>query len=299
MLSQSYYCVCRDARRAICAALDFAPDHPPLHAQIKSIHRELSAAVFRPAEIAPIYRFMYEKHFGRPCRQNLDRPQVQTLFSRLFAMCLREEIDPATFIAGNMHGMKFWLQKNRGKAFMPNMLSGPKARNRYDIFCRIANRRLQGKEDGCDSLTAIGKFRSAVVLSEELVLRRFTRARVSGRTISYEAAVGEADAVYGVAQEWFDLRQSLRTGSAPWNSPLSCYSSDRWSAESRLAQLSAAAAVGETFVRGFGAIVGIREFAAETFAALLRAVRPAPRRQHFSGSLPSVCGGSIAWGSAA
>lgn len=294
MFSGEYYTTCRDARHALCAALDFEPDLPPLHQQIVTLRDRLSAARFDDASIESIYRFQYQKHFGRDPRMKSDA-RTQTIFSRLFALCLHEEIDPATYIAANMHGMKFWLEKNPGKSFQPNMLSGPKALNRYRVYCEIANRRLQGKEDGLDGTTELGKVRTAIAVSEEMVARTFVSAHVSGRSVSLTEAVDVANATYDLADDWFAIRATIQ-GRPRSRSNLACYSVSRLEEEYRLAKYLAAAAIGDTYVPNFQSRVGFLAFAWDSFASLIVEVRPKPRRRRFTGRLPHVTDGSLAWG---
>lgn len=295
MFSGEYYTTCRDVRHALCAALDFEADLPPLHQQIATLREKLSVARFDEKAIESIYRFQYHKHFGRECYLRTDA-RTQTIFSRLFALCVMEDIDPATYIAANMHGMKFWLDKNPGKSFQPNMLSGPKARNRYRVYCEIANRRLQGREDGLDGITELGKLRTALAVSEEMVARVYVSARVKGCAMSLGDAVDAANATYDLADDWFALRATIQGRERP-HSNFGCYSVARLEEEYRLAKYLAAAAIGDTYIPNFSRMVGFLAFTWDNFATLIAEVRPKPRRRRFTGKLPHVTNGSLAWGS--
>lgn len=295
MFGGEYYTTCRDARHALCAALDFEADLPSLHQQIATLRERLSVAKYDDASLESIYRFQYRKHFGRDPRLKSDA-RTQTIFSRLFALCLHEEIDPATYIAANMHGMKFWLEKNPGKSFQPNMLSGPRAMNRYRVYCEIANRRLQGTADGLDGTTELGKLRTAIAVSEEMVARTFVSARVNGRELSMTEAVDQANATYDLADDWFAIRAIVHGRERP-RSNLACYSAPRLEEEYRLAKYLAAAAIGDTYVPNFRSKVGFLAFTWDSFASLIAEVRPKPRRRRFTGKLPHVNNGSLAWGS--
>ena len=298
MFTDDYYCVCRNARRTICTALSFFEERETLADQIATLADDLSAGRIAQASVEEIYRFQYRKHFGRDPGA-LPDPRVQTIFSRIFAMCRHQDIDIATYITANMHGMRFWLSKNKGKSFQPNMLSGPKALNRYRVYCEIANRRLQGAEDGLDGRTELGKLRADLAVSEELVGRRYVSAFIHGHELSMNGAIDSTDELYSLSEDWHDVRSHLEGTMLRYDSRVSCYPLQRLQEEYRLAQLTAAAAVGDTYVPHFRTTVGVATFKWRSFAALMAAVRPKSKRRRLTGNLPHVRDGMLAWGALA
>lgn len=292
---EDYYCVGR-APNALVSATLHQENLPALRAQIAKQKADLSAAPIRSSSIEKIYEVQYQKHFGRRPRLKNDS-RTQAIFSRVLALCLREHIDPATYISANMHGMKKWLDKNPRMAFQPNMLSGDKAHNRYCIYRKIAGRRCSFAEDACDEQTALGQLRKDLILGEEAVGGAFVSAWLHGRELAWHEAIVEATEHTALPKPWFDVTRSFRNGKPLPYRLRDGFSRDRLRAELRLATYSAAAAVGNLYSVFLQDQIGVHRFRWETFTDLLCRVRPKRKRRRFVGSLPRVKNGSLAWGS--
>lgn len=226
-----------------------------------SISFDPHAKDFSANEIERIYDREYVLQFGRRSPRK-DTPKNAQTFTRLVYLFASEGIDPATYIAANMRAMRPFLERS-SFGFQPNMLSGERARGRYNAFLRHANRRYKrGLADVAQVDTDVASLRRALVDGETDVGDLFVRARWSGTPLTWEEAVQDAEP----NDDWLALYAEAGTTFRRWSAMLGAKGLAR---ERRLAQLQAAVAVADSFESEFSTRVGVTEFSWEALADLI------------------------------
>lgn len=223
---------------------------------------EAAAAPERHADDLPrLYDELYRAQFGRRSRRKSTEKNAR-IFERVARMCGEEEIDPATFIAANMEMLADAEVLGRF-GFQPNMLSGEKAKARYNIYLRRSNRRFRrGDLQGFKSATKLGELREHLWVSEYVVGEYFVRSAIVGEPVTWEAAIEHVRPY----TEWEALRLARGPLSRRW---ATCLGGDEAVArELDLAQLKAAVMVAESLQTGLSNRVSCTRWSWEKFAAL-------------------------------
>lgn len=229
----------------LCAAAEAAAESPTLDR----------------ASIERIYDCEYERHFGRRSSRKRS-PTNDVVFGRLFSLCVTEEVDASTFIAANMAALRPALQHG-GYAFHPNMLSGEKARARYNAFIRKANRRFgRALGDTAESTSAMGVMRRTLLLDEQEVGDFFVRSAWTGTPISWDGAVEHTNP----SGLWRDVEG--RQGSE-YRSLCMNIGQEGVVREKRLALLRAAVGVANGFREGLADQIGVAEFSWPDLSAVI------------------------------
>ncbi len=208
-----------------------------------------------PELIGKLYDALHLKHFGRPSRRR-NTPQNNIAFGRAFAFCVRREIEPAAFISANMVLLRDWLNRSR-LSFQPNMLSGPKAEDRYNGYMRRANSRFRRGDhrvlDGSD--TQIGRLRDELFADEHAVAERYVALHVADDPLPWASVAA--------AVQTGDSWKEMTAKRGVW------FSLERPAEEMQLARLRAAWAIAETYRHGLGDSIGFTDFGWPAFAALI------------------------------
>lgn len=286
-----------------CFAISFAPKKAlcrrcPVSARCRPLAREWShqrsltelccsaeeatqAPSHDVASIERIYDHEYLTHFGRRSRRK-STPKNDLIFSRLVYLCASEDIDPATYIGANMRAMRAFVEASP-YGFQPNMLSGDRARGRYNAFVRHANRRYhRALSDVAHVDTALGKLRRDLVFGETEVGELFVRSAWAGRPIEWWQAIERADP----SSVWLDF-ESQRGGV--WTDWVGRVGAPRAQQEKQLARLRAAVAVANTFESDFADHVGVTDFSWTALAEMVARTFPAPRREKLNlGGVPGA-----------
>jgi hypothetical protein len=206
-----------------------------------------------------LYDELYRAHFARPSRRKRST-RNDVVFGRLLSFMLTNDIDPTTFIAANMEMLRDHCAGSV-YGFQPNMLSGEKARARYNIYLRRANRRYRrGRADAFASSTELGRFRLDLMVSETEVASYYVHSGLSGSPVTWDAAIA-ASAPHA---SWL----ALYAGQSKFDRvfDLEC--------ERELAVLAAAVAVAESVANGLSRRVGFEDWSWEAFRALVCRLYP-------------------------
>lgn len=242
---------------------------PSLSEALRAVEDEVSAPTLGQDTYAieDVYDQMYEQHFGRrsPRRRT---PQNNALFSRVLALVLQEEVDLATWIAANMHGLKAFVRANPRIGFQPNMLLGEKAKGRYNAFIRATSRRMhRAKADAVNHKTQLGKMRNELFSAEVEVASYYVAAVLQGQVISWESAT----ALFDLPEDWRALQRGAGARYEALVRQLGAQSIER---EQRLVRLRAACAVARSYGNNVPDVVGFREFSWAAFARLMQRLAP-------------------------
>lgn len=292
---EPFYRVADIPRHPTTDALRFE-DGPTIEDQRAALVESLSVEQCNKYRVAEVYDFLYRKHFGRAPSKPKDPHKRDLIFSRVFVVCVKEEIDLATYITANMHGMKAWLEKNRRMTFQPNMLSGPKALNRCRVYMEITNRRMRGNSEGFDSHTAHGDLRRELHLAEFEVGKQFVATSRHRQTSWLEATERVCERI-DLPASWTGVNALMRNDDIDNDyvrEYRACYGDRRLQTEFRLSVVSATAAVLRIYRADLADVVGSTRIPtwAET-AALVSEMFPL-RARTSSADLTHVPG-RLAW----
>jgi hypothetical protein len=219
--------------------------------------------------IEETYDRLYRDIFGRRSRRNGDR--YHDLFGRVVALCGREEIDVATYIAGNMWAMKPWVDKNP-VGFQPSHLSGERALKRYYAYFGRQKRRFrQQHHTGRTSGTLAADIRQNFAIGEYAVGLEYARAFIADGVDDWMAAVNEARP----NADWLAIDVGC---SGRRNHELRVVFGHRRLQEEKIrAELYAACAIAELYEHGLQHRIGLgTAFDWPSFAALLARLFPLP-----------------------
>ena len=238
---------------------------PSIAEQLAQAERETSPDRIDVTQLERLYDELHRQHFGKPSRRRRTH-RNDVIFGRLLSFMLTEEVDPTTFISANMEMLRERCA-NSPYGFQPNMLSGEKARARYNIYIRRANRRYhRGRADAFASTTALGIFRLELAVSEGEVAGYYVHAGLSGDLVSWEEAI----AASSPTQTWLDAQQGRSKYGTTFN----------LDHERRLATLTAAVAVSESVETGLSTRIGFDDWSWEAYRTLVcrlfPPVEPAP-----------------------
>lgn len=195
------------------------------------------------ATIESIYDALYRQYFDRPSpRRRTVRNDA--LFGRVRSLCLQHDVDPETYIAANMLGLRDWLSSRKDLSFQPTMLSGSKAWTRYRLHSlKVRQRFRHGRRDAFAWKTRFGRLRATLALEEQSVGEYYVRAAWSGVPIDWDSAIVHAQPE-DVWQQ-FEVRHGRE-----WTHWASLLGHERARQEKRLAQLRAARAVADSYRQG-------------------------------------------------
>lgn len=241
-----------------------------LSEQLAEAEREALAPSYDVTTLERIYDHQYREVFGRQPRRKRSA-RNDAIFGRLLSLCVSEDIDPATFIAANMHGMREFVASST-YGFQPNMLSGERARGRYNAFIRQANRRYgRGLGDVLVGRTEVGKLRRTLVFDETAVGDLFVRYRWIGTPVTWSHAADLACA----SSLWLDFDRRRGAQYQDWLARLGEKALDK---ERKLSQLRAAVAVADGFRSGLSDLVGVNDFSWDALADFVVSTFDRPSR---------------------
>jgi len=237
--------------------------------QLAAQESALATPTLDQAAIERIYDELYARHFGKRSRRRTST-RNNTTFGRLLSYCLREEVDPATFITANMVGLKRGGLPPCG--FQPNMLAGEKAKGRYNAFVRSSRRRYRRTlHDVADSSSVLGKLRRELFHGERDVATLFVRSHLTSDPLTWAGSVRMTEPPV----IWLQFQEQ---GGAGYVGFARQFGEERATQERKLAMLKAAVSVAESFETGLSTRVGCSDFAWEDFAALVVSHFPPPAR---------------------
>ena len=218
-----------------------------------------------------IYDRLHRDIFGKRSRRT-DTERNEEIFARLFGYFQREDIDPATYVAGNMWAMKPWVEKNQRIGFQPTHLSGEKALRRYFAYRGKQSRRFrQQRHTGDTSGTIHGDIRQALYLGEYDVAEEYVKSYVAG-TDDWDAAIAEArpNDDWLAAETLGKARHRRR-----YHELCVALGTQRLREEKALVRLKAACDIAEHFEHDLAHRIGVfGAFTWEAFASLLTRLFP-------------------------
>lgn len=237
---------------------------PSIAEQLVQAERETSPDRIDVTQLERLYDELYRAHFGRePRRKRSHRNDV--IFGRLLSFMLTQEVDPTTFIAANMEMLREHCAHSP-YGFQPNMLSGEKARARYNIYLRRANRRYRrGRADAFGSTTELGLFRLDLTVSESEVAGYYVHAGLSGDLVSWEDAIRASSP----SKAWLDAQEGRSKYGGTFD----------LAHERKLATLAAAVAVSESVATGLSTRIGFDDWSWEAYRALVCRLFPPVERE--------------------
>ena len=208
-------------------------------------------------DIAKLYMDLCHKHYGRRFNakavQYLRKGQGADYLIRMISLCESEGIDPGVWITANMV-MQFNYAKKAKYGFQPWMLIGDRAKARYNIYVRKANRKRNVSVDAFDHKTKAA-LREVLVLDESTVGLNYVAAYFTGESISWRKASEGVE----TSREW----QRKAGGKRLW----------------KLVELQAAIDVAAHFDPALPSMIGFTEFSWSEFAIALARLFDTPSRQ--------------------
>lgn len=237
---------------------------PSLAERLLQAQQALAPGRIDVTRLEVLYGELYRAHFGRAPRLRRST-RNDAIFGRLLAFLLKEEIDPTTFISANMEMLRESCERST-YGFQPNMLSGEKARARYNIYLRRANRRAKrGRADVFAGATVLGQFRVALAVSEAEVASYFVHSGLSGSPVTWERAIDASSP----SQEWLDVRANVDRFHGAFD----------LAKERELATLTAAVAVSEEIATGLSTRIGYDTWSWESYRTLVCRLYPRTKRR--------------------
>lgn len=247
--------------------------HRSLSELCDEAERAIATPSFDVASVERIYDHEFQQHFGKRSRRK-STPKNDLIFSKLVHLCASEGIDPATFISANMRAMRDFVASSP-YGFQPNMLSGERARGRYNAFVRHANRRYKrGLGDVAHTDSELGRLRRALASDETSVGELFVRSAWAGSPISWGDAIEMADP----GSTWLDFHSQRGGVFGVWEQRLGKPTLQR---EKRLAELRAAVSVANGFESDLADRIGVATFSWQALADLVVRTYPQQARQVF------------------
>jgi hypothetical protein len=225
----------------------------------------------REETLQQIYDRLHREIFGTRSRRTLSA-RNQDAFARVTSHLIAQDIDPATFVAGNMWAMKPWVEKNEHIGFQPTHLQGEKADRRYHAYKGHQSRRFrQQRHTGQTSGTLVADLRQNLFLAEFEVGLAYVRAFVADGVDDWQAAIEEAQP----NPDWLAVVTEGSGRRAKRYAELSAaVGALRLRGERQLAQLRAACAVAESYEHDLAHRVGARPFSWRGLAELLARLFP-------------------------
>lgn len=198
-------------------------------------------------DIAKLYMDLCRKHYGRRFNEKaenyLRKGQGADYLIRMISLCESEGIDPGVWITANMVKMFGYAKKSK-YGFQPWMLVGDRAKARYNIYIRAANRKRNVSVDAFDHKTKAA-LREVLVLDESTVGLNYVSAYIAGESISWRKAAEGVE----TSKEW----QRKAGGQRLW----------------KLVTLQAAIDVAAHFDPSLPDSIGFSEFSWSEFATAL------------------------------
>jgi len=301
----SFFRLTADRRDPLFARLPYRSDAASLAQEADKELEALSVETIDESQFREIYVHLYQLHFRSTPRLRSPKkdPKTDLIFSRVYSWCVFNDADPATYITANMHGMTRWLDEkrktNRKITFQPNMLSGPNAIRRYEIYVSMANRRKRGDVDGYDYRTVEGHRRAEFLLTEQEVARRYVAAAIAGSPCEWFDAIEETRERDLLDPEWEALYRWSRgkplddRSAHTVDSLICCYGKSGLRTELEAYRSLAAVYVARTYRADLPDVVGCDVFSWDALIELLMAL---PRRSSRPVDLSRVSG--TLWGAA-
>lgn len=202
-------------------------------------------------ELEVIYDAEYRRVFGKSSRRKRSH-RNDLIFSRTLSYLVSSGIDPATFLVANMVALKD-APMVRKHGFQVNMISGPKAKLRYNQFLKQANSKYRrGLSDVAEADSELGSLRRDLFDGEYTVADLFVRTIWSRVKISWAEAIlrTEPNLV------WKAFEAKAGDAYARWSNSLGERGVQR---EARLAKFRACVSVLDGLNSGFSRRVGLRD----------------------------------------
>lgn len=254
---------------------------------MEALNRAEAKLCERPTDIHDIYRLLYQERFGRtPDDLDVFGSEYRSAFRWVETFCRTSKIDPVLFITAQMYGLAKFIDENKhlGRQpdrFLPNMMCGENAKNRYNVHLDISKRVFKQATKGAfDNDAPLHQFVADLVEDEERVLRAFVTALRQGIEITVDAVASELycdDAWWGLLAASPSIKQRKAVMQA------SLKFEDRLDTIVLVARLRAAVTVASEFLAPLPYRIGFREpFDRVAFASLLASMYPitaAPARK--------------------
>ena len=227
-----------------------------------------------------VFSQLSREFFGRPVTRMRDANR--TALARTYAMCLREDIDFPTYVAGNMWALRAFIE-DKGFPFQATMLSGEKAMTRYHAYMKHRSRKYRaGCHHSSERESLMGEFRRNLYTGEHAVAEEY----VSWFVFCGEHAWDRAVRRVRPNRTWKDA--ATRRGK--WHAACEAFGKDRARQEKDFATLRAAAAVLESYAHGLSYRVSAQlgEHLWPRLAELIARLFPTQRRDYVS--LPEISG---------
>jgi hypothetical protein len=151
-------------------------------------------------DVARLYMDLCRKHYGRrfppKAEEYLRKGRGADCLIKANAACAAEDLDIALWIEASMVGM-FAYAKHSKWGFQPWMLVGDRARARYNIFIRKANRKRHVSVGAFDHKTKAA-LRERLALDESMVGSNYVAAYIADEPMTWKQASDMAE----VSSEW-------------------------------------------------------------------------------------------------
>jgi len=218
-----------------------------------------------------LYDRLHREIFGTRSRRTMSA-RNEDAFASIANRLIVLDIDPATYVAGNMWAMKPWVENNEHIGFQPTHLNGERAERRYHAYKGRQTRRFgQQRHTGNTSGTLIADLRQRLFLGEFDVGLAFVRAFVADGAADWQAAIEEAQP----NPEWLAVESEGSGRRAKRYAELSAaVGALKLRGEKQLAQLRAACAVAESYEHDLAHRIGARPFSWTSLAELLSRLYP-------------------------
>ena len=217
---------------------------------VREYEEQLRAPLQRKTAPEEVFRSLFREFFGRPVRRISERNR--TAIARAYALCLREQIDFSTYVAGNMWALRSFAEESR-YGFQATMLSGDRALRRYHAYLGHRQRKYRaGSHDQSEGESEIGALRRDLYVSEYSVAEEYTTwLRVTGH-LDWDRAVQAG----GPGDTWLAVQ---REGTRTWDSLIRSFGVDRVRKERVYASLRVAAAILDSHAHALSSRVTIED----------------------------------------
>jgi hypothetical protein len=275
------------------------------HKSLTQLCVEFEDALRTPegSDIDSLYIRLYQQHFGSTPR-HAKATQYRDVLKWVQKFCVSEGIDPAMWITAQMHGLKAWFRHQQKKSkkivFLPTMLRGVKAKARYNIYTRMAQRQYRRvAADSFDEWTDEGALLARLTGVEEQIGDYYVRVTMQGGTPTLEDAVDHVSLDMYWASVFLDIKAEKGLMQFFKHRTLlrRRFGADRLKQLKQVARIRAAFNVAERFCHGLPDSIGVAEGVEVEWKALARLLcrlKPEVKQREKVVDMDSVSG--VLWG---
>lgn len=227
---------------------------------LSQLRRDAEAATdfARGDSLADVYTVLYRRAFGRKPRYLRSERSVRA-FQWLARLSELTGIDPVAY----MHAQMVSLRKS-DREFLPDMLKGDRAVERYRVYLRVGQRRYRNTQRGEGSFLSLRQLRATLTNGEARVGEYYIAHVVQGRDGGWDYAASRT--VPG--GEW----QAMQDGATSplYRSWVVAYGAETIRKVCECARLSAACRVVSAIRPGLADWIGVNTFSWEALASLIQ-----------------------------